>query len=100
MTKDAVKNTNDLTRAFTLLNQEVEGSIAAFGRFGGSDNKVWTIFSRFASGSFVWKLQNYARAFSNMAAEYTKLQEKQQNSLIENLDGIMELTKLHKKLND
>jgi hypothetical protein len=100
MTTDAVKNTNDLTRAFTLLNQEVEGSIAAFGRFGGSDNKIWTIFARFASGSLVWKLQNYARAFSNMAAEYTKLQEKQQNSLIENLDGIMELTKLHKKLKD
>ena len=97
---DAVKNTNDLTRAFTLLNQEVEGSIAAFGRFGSSDNKVWTIFSRFSSGSFIWKLQNYARAFTVMAAEYTRLQEKQQNSLIENLDGIMELTKLHKKLKE
>ena len=35
-----------------------------------------------------------------MAAEYTRVQEKQQNSLIENLDGIMELTKLHKKLKD
>jgi hypothetical protein len=98
MSKDPIETTIKLTKALQQLENTADGAVAAFGRFGDTPNKVWTIFSRFVSGSWVWPIQNQIRGLSNLALVFTRRTEKQNEAQIENLESILKLQDAYKGL--
>lgn len=99
MAKDEIKTTIALTAALKDLSQANEGLIAGFGEFAQT-SKVWTVISRFASGTPFWKLQNYVRAFGGISKIYTERVNKQREAMIKGLEGNLKLSESYKTLNE
>ena len=98
--KDPIKTTIKLTESLTQLQDTAQGAVAAFGQFGDTGNKVWTIFSRFASGSWVWPIQNQIRGLSNVALVFTNRTQAQNKAQIENIESILKLQDAYKGLRE
>ena len=67
-----------------------------------SESKGWTIISRMSSGIFpsFWSLQNKFRGVTDMFNVYYKGQRKATEEAIKNVNAVIKLDKLRKKLPD
>lgn len=98
MAKDEIETTIALTTAIKDLSQANEGLIAGFGEL--STNRIWTVISRFASGTGFWKLQNYVRAISTMTDLYNKRLAKNREEMVKGLESNLKLQKSYKALKE
>ena len=96
MAEDEIKTTIALTAAINDLNQANAGLVAGFGEL--SKNRVWTVISRFASGTSFWKLQNYVRAIATMTDLYNKRLSKNREEMIKGLESNLKLTESYANL--
>jgi hypothetical protein len=62
--------------------------------------KKWTIFSRFVSGTPIWKLQNYLRGSLGVLAEFSKASQENTKRMQEQNDIIVNNLKSYEKLQD
>ena len=72
---DLRKDTENLTKALSLLSETTTSAARTFGEFGSATGKVgraWTIMSRITSGSGFWQIQNRIRSVSNVFELFTK----------------------------
>ena len=91
--KDAREFTSGLARDLDTLSESMDGMMYKFGQWGRANNKWWTIFARFTSGTFLWRAQARIRAMSNVFELFTDAQEGAMKNNLKSLDSYMILNK-------
>ena len=95
------KDTENLTKALSLLSDTTTSAARTFGEFGSATGKVgraWTIMSRITSGSGFWQIQNRLRSVSNVFEFFTNAadaaSEKNMKAMKSNFELASSLSKL------
>ena len=98
---DLRKDTENLTKALSLLSETTTSAARTFGEFGSATGKVgraWTIMSRITSGSGFWQIQNRIRSVSNVFELFTKASdaaaEKNMKAMKSNFELASSLSKI------
>ena len=85
---EATEQTDLLNRASQVLDKTTSGLVRNMAALTGTQNKLWTVFSRLTSGTGLWAVQNLIRGVGGAMDEYfnaTKNAEKRTNKYYEGL---------------
>jgi hypothetical protein len=101
---DLRRDTENLTKALSLLSETNTSAARTFGQLGSTTGKfgrAWTIVSRITSGSGFWQIQNRLRSVSNVFELFTNASdaaaEKNMKALKSNFELAESLRRLKKE---
>ena len=83
-----------LNRASQTLDKTTSGLIRNMANLTGTQNKLWTVFSRLTSGTGLWAVQNLIRGVGGAVDEYFKAAANAERKTNEYYDGLSELSEV------